>query len=421
MDLKKELKLADVFSITVGSMISAGLFVIPGIAYARAGPASALAYLLAAVIALPTMLSAAELITVMPRAGGVYYFVSRSLGGRMGTIAGFARWFAMSLKSAFSLIGIGIYFAFAAGIGAIYISVTLCLFFVFINLLGIKLVGRAQTLFTIFLAGILLFLAFCGMNWLDMERFSPFAPHGISSIFSTAGFVFVSYGGMLAITGLAEEVKEPETNIPLGMLLSLAFTGVIYTLTVFVIIGSLEPETLRNTLAPVSEVASISLGRFGILLATTAALLAFITTANAGIASASRYPLAMSRDGLVPSFFKKVSSYRGIPYFSILFTGGFILLAMVFLSIEVLVETASALLMLTYILTNLAVIILRKKKNPAYQPRFSAPLYPWIQLFGIGGLLLLIVNTSFLSLMISLLFLGISFAWYQFYARHKAH
>ncbi len=80
MELKRELKLSDVFTITAGSMISSGLFVIPGIAFARSGPVSLVAYLLAALIALPTMLSAAELATAMPKAGGIYYFVNRSIG-----------------------------------------------------------------------------------------------------------------------------------------------------------------------------------------------------------------------------------------------------------------------------------------------------------------------------------------------------
>lgn len=230
----------DVFTITTGSMISSGLFIIPGLAFARVGPAVVASYLLAALIALPTMLSASELATAMPKAGGVYYFVSRSMGFDLGTVAGFARWLSISLKSAYSLIGIGVYSAVFVEVNPLYISVALGILFIIINLMGIKLVGRIQTLLTITLVGLLIFIASRGLASLTVERFTPFAPFGLSPVLSTAGFIFISYGGMLTITGLAEEVKRPQCNIPLGILLSLAFTGVIYVLVIFVLIGVLD-------------------------------------------------------------------------------------------------------------------------------------------------------------------------------------
>jgi amino acid transporter len=417
MELKRELSLADVFTVTAGSMISSGLFIIPGIAYAKAGPAATLSYLLAAMVALPTMLSAAELATAMPKAGGVYFFVSRSMGFNAGTAAGFARWLAISLKSAFSLIGIGVYLAFIANVAAIYISVALCIVFITINLLGIKVMGKTQTVLTVALIFLLLVLALSGLFWISGARFSPFAPHGPSSVLSTAGFVFISYGGMLTVTGLSEEVREPEKNIPLGMLLALAFTGVIYTLVILVVVGVLDSATLTNTLTPVSEGAKTYLGHTGVAVSTIAALLAFVTTANAGIASASRYPLAMSRDCLLPRFFQQCTAKTCIPYFAVLSTGAFILSAIIFLKLERLVEVASTLLIFTYILTNLSVIVMRTKKDPGYNIRFRAPLYPWIQVFSIGGLLLLVVKIGLSSFLLSLVFITASFAWYWLNAR----
>lgn len=415
MDLKRELHLIDVFTITAGSMICSGLFIIPGIAYSRAGPAAILAYLLAALIALPTMLSAVELATAMPKAGGVYFFVSRSMGYYAGTIAGFTRWLSISLKSAFSLIGIGVYFAFITDIAVVYTPVVICIFFVIINMLGIKIIGKTQTLLTVALMSMLLFLALFGLPAISPQRFTPFLSLGIIPVFSTAGFVFISYGGMLTVTGLAEEVVNPERNLPLGMLLALAFTGIIYALVIFVVIGTMEPEALQSTLTPVAASAKMYLGQTGVVISTVAALLAFITTANAGIASASRYPLAMSRDRILPACFQKCTLKSRIPVFSVLATGGFILLAITFLKLEILVEVASVLLMLTYILTNLAVIIMRRRKEGEYRPKFHAPFFPWIQIFSITGLLLLVVKTSTSALLLSLFIIVLSLAWYRFY------
>jgi len=109
MGLKKEFNLLDVFCISSGAMISSGLFILPGLVYAKIGPAVILAYILAGLFILPALFAKAELTTAMPRAGGSYFFVERSMGSLAGTIGGFASWFSLSLKSAFALVGIGIF------------------------------------------------------------------------------------------------------------------------------------------------------------------------------------------------------------------------------------------------------------------------------------------------------------------------
>ena len=103
--LKKQLGLADVFSVASGAMISSGLFILPAIAYSKAGPAVILSYLIASLIILPSVLSKAELATAMPRAGGTYFFVERSFGSLFGLFTGLANWFSLALKSAFAIVG----------------------------------------------------------------------------------------------------------------------------------------------------------------------------------------------------------------------------------------------------------------------------------------------------------------------------
>ena len=95
--LKKDLGLFDVFAISTGAMFSSGFFLLPGLAAAQAGPAVVLAYLLASFFILPAMFSMAELSTAMPRAGGAYYFLDRSLGPIMGTVGGLGTWLALVL------------------------------------------------------------------------------------------------------------------------------------------------------------------------------------------------------------------------------------------------------------------------------------------------------------------------------------
>ncbi len=98
--LKKDLKLIDVYAIATGTTLSAGFFLLPGLAAISAGPALVLAYILAAVPLIPAMFSIIELATAMPKAGGVYYFLDRTLGPLMGTIGGIGTWLALILKVA---------------------------------------------------------------------------------------------------------------------------------------------------------------------------------------------------------------------------------------------------------------------------------------------------------------------------------
>ena len=105
--LEKELGLWDVYALATGATLSSGFFLLPGLAAAGAGAAMPLSYVLAAAILLPGLFSSVELTTAMPKAGGVYYFLDRSMGPLVGTIGGFGTWIALVLKASFALIGVG--------------------------------------------------------------------------------------------------------------------------------------------------------------------------------------------------------------------------------------------------------------------------------------------------------------------------
>jgi len=91
--LQKRLGTTEVFAISVGAMISSGVFILPGLAYAMSGPSMILAYLLAGLFAVPALMSKIELATAMPKAGGVYFYIARRMGAAMGTVGGRAGWF----------------------------------------------------------------------------------------------------------------------------------------------------------------------------------------------------------------------------------------------------------------------------------------------------------------------------------------
>ena len=163
-ELKKELGLLDVFAIAAGAMISSGLFVLPAIAFSKAGPAVILSYLFASILIIPSVLSKAELATAMPRAGGTYFFVERSLGPVLGLFSGFASWFSLALKSAFAVVGMAILIevvlqtVFGTQLGEWFIkliAVACCLVFTVLNVVSVKQTSRFQVLLVGMLLAIL--------------------------------------------------------------------------------------------------------------------------------------------------------------------------------------------------------------------------------------------------------------------------
>ena len=136
--LKKELKLFDVYAISTGAMFSSGFFLLPGLAAAQTGPSVILAYFVAGILILPAMFSVAELSTAMPRAGGAYYFIDRSLGPLFGTVGGIGSWLALIFKSAFALIGMGAYIAIFIDLPITPVAVALTIVFGITNIVGAK-------------------------------------------------------------------------------------------------------------------------------------------------------------------------------------------------------------------------------------------------------------------------------------------
>jgi len=418
--LKKELNLLDIFCVATGAMISSGLFILPGLAFAKAGPAVILSYILAGLLCIPTLLSKAELTTAMPKAGGDYFYIMRGFGPLFGTIAGFSSWFSLSLKGAFALIGMGAYLSIVTHLPLNMVALLCCLFFIVLNLLGVKEAGRLQVFLVLGLLGILFVYVFWGITSVNRLHFSPFFSKGLGSMFATASFVFISYGGLTKVAALAEETRNPGRNLPLGMILSVAATAIVYAVVIYVTVGVLNPDTLEGTLIPISEGAGVFGGDVLKLIVSIAAFLAFISTANAGIMTASRYPLGMSRDKLLPSTFQKISPRFKTPYISILFTGSFMIAAISFLKLELLVKVASSVLILLFIFANLTLILFRESKISSYRPKFYSPFYPYAQIFGIVGGAFLLIEMGTFIVFLTMLFISLGFIWYKVYVQKRA-
>ena len=419
--LKRELGVLEVFCIASGAMISSGLFVLPGIAYAKAGPAVIVAYMLAAILMVPSVFAKAELATAMPRAGGTYFYIERGLGPLAGVLAGFASWFSISCKSAFALVGIGAFatliFPDVAPSQMKLVAAGFCLLFTALNLVSVRHTGKFQTYMVLGLLAVIAVYIVAGFRHVEVERYSPLAPFGMQAVFATTGLIFISYGGLTKIAAIAEEVRNPGRNVPLGMFLAFIVISAVYVVVIAITVGVLDGGELSRSLTPISLGAKAFMGNYGGILLAVAAILAFVTTGNAGILAASRSPMAMSRDQLLPNVFQKVNRRFGTPHVSILLTSMFMLGVILFLDIEELVKTASTLKLLLFAFVNLSLIVMRESKIPIYRPRFRAPLYPWLQIAAVAVYAFLIYEMGAVPLIITGMVVALGGAWYWLYAR----
>ncbi|HOZ45587.1 MAG TPA: amino acid permease [Candidatus Hydrogenedentes bacterium] len=418
MELKKGLGLIHVFCIASGAMISSGIFVLPGLAYDMTGPAVIVSYLLAGILAATGLLSTAELATAMPKAGSDYFFITRAVGPACGTIAGVLNWVSFSLKSAFALVGMAAVIQMILPIDIRISGVVLGAALVAVNLVGVKEAARLQVALVAGLLGLMVVYVIYGLPAASLGRFEPFAPKGTAAVFSTAGLVFVAYGGLLKVASVAEEVRSPGRTIPLGMILSLVLIGLCYLLMITATIGIVDPEVLRNTLTPITDGAHIVMGPVGKTAISVAASLAFLTTANTGILAGSRYLLALSRDGMLPASVGHVNSRFHTPHVAILATGCCVILPL-FVDLYILVESASIGLILTNVFALVSVIILRESRLQNYRPVFRAPLYPWLQIAGLVGFGFVLLEMREEAFVISALLALAGFCLYWFYGRSR--
>ena len=394
-DLDRSLGLYPTMMISMGAMIGSGIFVLPALGFKKAGPAVILAYVLSALVVLPAALSKAEMATAMPQAGGTYLYIDRALGPLFGTIAGIGSWFSLTFKSAFALAGLGAYLLvpeiIPIGEGLLTpVSLALAGAVIVLNISGTELSGRVQAIIvTLVLAGLVAYTLNAGVE-VSSSNYTPFTTHGSAGVVTAAAFVFVSFAGVTKIASIAEEVENPGKNLPRAILGSMAIMTVVYIAVVAAIVGLADAERLKHggpgdgaSLTPMADGADALFGGAGVLTISVIAVVALTSMANAGVLSTSRFPLAMSRDHLLPPQLDTIDKRFGTPRNSVLLTGAVLLLLIAFVPVIELAKLASAFKILVFSIANVALIAFREADVPSYEPEWTTPGYPYVQVFGL--------------------------------------
>jgi len=416
--LERDLGLPSVLAISIGAMIGSGIFILPALALEIAGPSVIVAYLLAGLLVIPAALSKSEMATAMPEAGGTYIYIERGMGPLLGTIAGVGTWFSLSFKGALALVGGVPYLLLLFDLPLKPVALGLAAVLILVNVFGAKQTGRLQLGIVVVMLAALGWFAAASAPSVQGGNYANFFGDGVGGLLAATGLVFVSYAGVTKVASIAEEVENPGKNIPLGILGSLAFTTILYVGIVTVLVGVTDPGSVAGSLTPVAVAAEQTLGTAGVYAVIGAAILALVSTANAGILSSSRYPFAMSRDMLAPPSLSTISERFGTPVTSITLTGSVLLALIAFVPILEIAKLASAFQIVVFGLVNLAVVAFRNG-SMAYDPEFESPLYPWMQIFGAITGALLLTQMGTIALLGALVITVGSVVWYFAYVRPR--
>jgi len=453
-ELARDLGFLEAYTIGLGTMIGAGIFVLPSIAAEQAGPASMVSFFAGGMVSLLAALSLSELATGMPKAGGSYYYVNRALGSFFGSIVGWGMWAGLTFASAFYMIGFGQYLFGIGGLGKfigflpegsqIAISaaaLVMAAILTGLNYYGVKETGALQNVIVLSLVGLI--VAFLGLGALSGPTIEEFNPEGWPAVAATVGTVYVTFIGFEVIATSAEEIKNPSRNLPLAMIAAVVTPTLMYVGVMFVSTGTLTRDALADSDVPVATVAreifdplatgvsaipfvdigTASIGSFGALLMIVGAVLATVSSANASILSAARVNFAMGRDRILINWLNEVHDRFRTPYRAITATGVITLvLIAVNVGVGTLAEVASFMYLITYALVHVAVIVLRRADPDTYDPAFRIPdlLYPIVPIAGLVACLAILLQMRLIVQAIGGVIVVFGVAWYLLYARERA-
>jgi len=381
VELVKSLGGLAALNIGLGTMIGAGVFVLPGIAADRVGPAAIISFLLGGVAALFTALSTAELATAMPRCGGGYYFISRALGPVVGAIIGWSLWFGLIFACAFYMASFAAYVDGLTPLSGMTIALIAGAGLVVVNLLGAHAAGQLQNLTVGVLMTIVLAYLARGLFSVDLALMTPFAPHGWGPALQMTGLLFVGYIGFAEIVCVSEEIRNPGRNLPLALVGSVTAVAIVFMLVTFVCTAMPGASELTAQ-TRVADIAGLLMGRVGKGLMVTAGLFGTLAAANSGILAASRVVFAMGRDQLASCWLNEVHRRFGVPHRSLVITGAIMLGLIGTGQLEFLAESAAMLHLIMYVLINVAVIVMRQSRVEWYKPGFHLWGYPVVPVLG---------------------------------------
>ncbi|GAA4227184.1 amino acid permease [Actinomadura meridiana] len=439
-ELKRTMSLLQLTLFSVGATLGTGIFVVLGEAVPKAGPAVVLSFVLAAVTALFSALSYAELAGTIPVSGSSYSYAYATLGELVAWVCGWCLLLEYAVSVSAVAVGWGSYlnefFDDAAGFtipvelsappgdgGWINLpAVVVVLFATFLLLRGTSESATANTIMVFLKIAVLLFFCAVAFTAFDSGNLSPFAPMGWAGISAAGSKVFFSYIGFDAASTAGEEAKNPRRDLPLAIILSLAIVTAVYVLVGLAAVAAMHWErfSLSGAEASLAQVLDEATGRsWPSMILSLGAVVAIASVVLTVMYGQTRILFAMSRDGLIPDVFQKVSPRRRVPVANTIIVAAFISVLAAAIPLGRLVDATSIGTLFAFALVSVGVIVLRRTR-PDLPRSFRTPLYPVTPLLGVAFCVYLMVGLGGVTWLVFTLWSLVGLVAYFLYGRRHS-
>lgn len=458
--LKRVLGPVQLTSLGVGCIIGAGIFVVTGqVAHDTTGPALILSFVIAGIACIFAAMCYAEFASMAPVAGSAYTYAYATLGELFAWIIGWDLVLEYTVASASVAHGWSKYFqefisafgltipetlnnapldlgsqGFLTGSYVDLPALVIVLVLTFVLVVGIKQSAGFNTAMVITKVAIVLFVIAVGAFYIDPRNWRDFAPYGYGGIgffgktigggpqvgmLAGAAIMFFAYIGFDSVSTHAEEARNPQRDVPLGIVASLAICTVLYIAVAAVLTGMVHYDKI-SVEAPIA-VAFKDVGLdWAHLLISIGAVAGITSVLLVLMLSQPRVLLAMARDGLLPpSFFAAVHDRFRTPWKSTVLTGIVVGILAALLPLRVLTELVNIGTLLAFVIVSLAVLVMRRTHPDAHRP-FRCPLVPLVPILGIAFCLLLMFSLPWVNWLRLGVWLLIGFAIYFAYGRRHS-
>lgn len=428
-ELKRTLGFWGAAGIGIGAIIGTGIFVLIGVASGIAGPAVILSFVIAGFVALLTGLSTAELSSFIHESGGSYIYTTKAFGEFPGFVVGWMKSFDYIVGASAVSVGFAAYFTYFVGIPTttstlVIIGTLWPLILMLLNLYGMREAsGMNNLLVALKILALLLFIIVGATALIksgDYSNYYPFFPNGFSGVMSGAAIIFFAFIGFNTIAIMAEEIKDPEKNVPRAILFAFAICTLIYIGVSIVAVGIVNWQSLGTSSAPLEfALKTVTDNIFILQFVAISALFATTSVIMASIMGGSRALFAMAREGVLPEVLSKIS-HRNVPAFTILLCGIIISGIVVITSgnLDWLASLFNFGTLLTFVFINLSLLKLRKMM-PDAKRSFKVPAYPYTPIFAIISCIVLALYLNSNAIVTACFFLAIGIIVYYLNKRGK--
>jgi len=354
-------------SIGIGGMVGGGIFAVLGEAVSLAHGATAIAFAIAGLVAIFTAYSYAKLSVTYQSEGGTVTFIDKAFGdnilsGSVNLMLWLSYLVTISLyATAFASYGATFFEHQSTLLNHALISGAILLPAV-INLVSASFVGKSETVIVVIKVSLLVLVIVVGASYVDTGRMSPQNWSSPLSIVVAGMIIFVAYEGFELIANAAEDIKNPDKNLPRAFYLSVVIVIILYILISIITVGSVSEEVLMKAKDyALAEAAKPALGHTGFIIVASAALLSTFSAINATIYGNARLGYTIAKDGKLPKML--MDSKRNVPFNGVLYTTLFSLMLANTIDLTEIAIIGSASFLLLFFIVNISAYKLRKEIN----------------------------------------------------------